>query len=105
MAIQHKDIAAIREDYTLSSLTEQEVLSDPLQQFGKWFEESLLSQVTEPNAMALSTINDAGFPASRVVILKHNNTDRLSFFNNYVSKNANDMAHNHEVRFRFFLPQ
>lgn len=105
MAIQHKDIAAIREDYTLSSLTEQEVLSDPLQQFGKWFEESLLSQVTEPNAMVLSTINEAGFPSSRVVLLKDINTDGLSFFSNYESQKAKDMAHNNQVSLLFFWPE
>src|SRR5690606_37200932 len=102
MAIQHKDIAAIREDYTLSSLTEQQVLSDPLRQFGKRLEESLLSQVTEPNAMVLSTMNEAGCPSSRVVLLKDINTDGLRLFSNYESQKAKDTAHNNQVSLLFF---
>lgn len=105
MAIQHKDIAAIREDYTLSNLAEQEVSPDPLRQFLQWFEEALHSKVTEPNAMVLSTINELGFPSSRVVLLKDIKQDGLSFFSNYESQKAKDIGNHNAVSLLFFWPE
>lgn len=105
MAIQHKDIAAIREDYTLSNLAEQEVSPDPLRQFLQWFEEALHSKVTEPNAMVLSTINELGFPSSRVVLLKDIKQDGLSFFSNYESQKAKDIGNYNAVSLLFFWPE
>lgn len=105
MAIQHKDIAAIREDYTLSSLSEGDVFPNPVQQFVKWFDEARHSQVMEPNAMALSTINQDGFPSSRIVLLKDIKKDGFSFFSNYESQKAKDILLDCKVSVLFFWPE
>ena len=102
MAIDHKDIAAIREDYSKGSLSEDQVSIDPLEQFKSWFEQALHANVMEPNAMTLSTVSEEGFPSSRIVLLKDIKADGFSFFTNYESKKGIDMTHCENVSLLFF---
>ncbi|MGN0003636.1 MAG: pyridoxamine 5'-phosphate oxidase [Sphingobacterium composti] len=102
MAIEHKDIAAIREDYAMGSLSELDVLENPTQQFQVWFEQALSAQVLEPNAMVLATINNQGYPSTRVVLLKDIKAEGFSFFTNYTSQKGQDLARNSKVSLLFF---
>jgi pyridoxamine 5'-phosphate oxidase len=45
-------------------------MSDPIAIFEKWLTEAE-SQVPEPTAMALATVDAEGRPAVRMVLLKH----------------------------------
>src|SRR5690606_30757457 len=65
-----QDLANLRKDYRRATLDVANVDRDPINQFGKWFEEALNAQVHEPNAMHLATVNAAGRPSGRVVLLK-----------------------------------
>ncbi|WP_312189322.1 pyridoxamine 5'-phosphate oxidase family protein, partial [Sphingobacterium sp.] len=94
MSIQHKDIAAIRQDYVLGSLSESDVDRDPVHQFKKWFDEALHSEVIEPNAMVLSTVSADHMPSSRVVLLKDIIAEGLVFFTNYESRKGEDIKAN-----------
>ncbi|NGF56665.1 pyridoxamine 5'-phosphate oxidase [Parapedobacter sp. SGR-10] len=105
MAIEQKDIAAIREDYSKDSLQEKDVDENPFRQFGLWFEQALRAEVIEPNAMTLSTINQAGFPSSRVVLLKDIKSDGFSFFTNYNSQKGQDLKANNKASLLFFWPE
>ncbi|MBD1430029.1 MULTISPECIES: pyridoxamine 5'-phosphate oxidase [Sphingobacterium] len=102
MAIEHKDIAAIREDYSKGSLSENDTLQNPFEQFQLWFNQALDSHVLEPNAMVLGTINEAGYPSTRVVLLKDLKADGLSFFTNYTSQKGQDIARQSKVSLLFF---
>lgn len=105
MAIEHKDIAAIREDYSMGSLSETDVLANPFSQFQTWFTQALDAQVIEPNALVLSTINKLGFPSSRVVLLKDIKINGFSFFTNYESQKGQDIISNPKVSALFFWPE
>jgi len=105
MAIKHKDIAAIREDYTKGILSEAEVQSDPLAQFKIWFSQAMDARVLEPNAMVLSTISENKFPSSRIVLLKDLQQNGLSFFTNYQSQKGNDLAYCNRASVLFFWPE
>lgn len=105
MAIYHKNIAAIREDYVKGSLSENEVKTDPIKQFENWFEQALKADVMEPNAMVLSTLNTDGYPSSRVVLLKDIKLDGFSFFTNYESQKGLDIARYPKVSLLFFWPE
>jgi hypothetical protein len=63
-------LADLRLDYGRASLTEHDVLDDPIAQFGKWFEEALHAKVNEPNAMSVATVDADGKPSSRIVLIK-----------------------------------
>ncbi len=105
MSIEHKEIAAIREDYAKSSLSENEVLGNPIEQFKKWFSEALVSEVTEPTAMVVSSATVDGKPSSRVVLMKDIKTDGISFFTNYNSRKGQEIVANPFVSVLFFWPE
>lgn len=105
MSIQHKDIAAIRQDYVLGNLSESDVDNDPILQFKKWFDEAIHSRVNEPNAMVLSTVSAQHVPSSRIVLLKDVSAEGLVFFTNYESRKGDDMKDNPHVALLFFWPE
>ncbi|MCC2598564.1 pyridoxamine 5'-phosphate oxidase [Sphingobacterium sp. FBM7-1] len=105
MSIIHKDIAAIREDYCKYKLDEKDVLSNPIEQFQRWFADARHAEVVEPNAMVLSTVGEDSFPSSRVVLLKDIKPEGFSFFTNYHSKKGEDIAAHNKVSLLFFWPE
>ncbi|AFK01616.1 Pyridoxine/pyridoxamine 5'-phosphate oxidase [Emticicia oligotrophica DSM 17448] len=84
-------IAALRQSYTRNELLEENVLTNPYEQFGKWFEEALNAQILEPNAMTLSTIS-GGRAHGRVVLLKGFDQNGFTFYTNYRSNKGNQIA-------------
>ena len=84
-------IADLRKDYTLDGLDRPDVLTDPIAQFGVWFEEALAADLLEPNAMVLSTVHPDGSPSGRVVLLKGFDERGFVFYSNYQSQKAADM--------------
>lgn len=96
------DIAAIRRDYTLRSLTESEVAPDPFDQFQQWFREVIAAQVDEPNAMTLATSTLDGKPSARIVLLKGFDSGGFYFFTNYESRKARDIDQNPRGALVFF---
>lgn len=85
-------IADLRKDYTLNGLRQQDVLTNPMDQFRKWFNEALITEVIEPNAMTLSTIGQDGFPQGRIVLLKEADNAGFTFYTNYNSHKGADLA-------------
>lgn len=63
-------ISKIRKSYTLSSLNIDDTGNDPISFFQRWFEEAVLSEVLEVNAMTLATATKEGKPDARTVLLK-----------------------------------
>src|SRR5258705_6043867 len=70
MPLSSADLAALRQDYAQRGLRRAELDSDPIHQFQKWLGEAIDQQLLEPNAMVLATVDVAGQPWSRTVLLK-----------------------------------
>ena len=96
------NIAGIRKEYQLQSLTEKEVEPDPFSQFNKWWEEAIKSVVPEINAMTLATASAAGVPSARTVLLKGVTEDGFIFFTNYNSQKGKELAQNPNACLVFF---
>lgn len=96
-----KDIFDLRRDFSLQTLDESEVNNNPIIQFEKWFNEALDSQVLEPNAMDLCTVNSEKKPSSRIVLLKQIRQEGFVFFTNYNSQKAKDIEGNNNVSLTF----
>lgn len=79
-------IAGIRKDYTQASLSESDVLADPITQFSKWFDEAIMAQVPEPNAMSLATVGTDQRPSSRIVLIKGFDQSGFVWYTNYASR-------------------
>ena len=73
-------------DYGQQPLLESEVLADPIAQARLWLQQADESEVYEPNAMVLSTIDSDGLPSSRTVLLRALDENGLEFFTNYSSE-------------------
>jgi len=95
-------IADIRKDYKLKSLLEQDVKSNPIDQFSEWWNEAVNSQIEEVNAMTLATATPGGFPSARIVLLKGFNQDGFKFYTNYQSHKARELAENPVAALIFF---
>jgi len=87
-------LAALRVDYALNELDERFVQPDPLTQFSQWLAEAHAAQLTEPNAMVVATVSPDGQPSTRTVLLKALDATGLTFFTNYESQKARDLALN-----------
>jgi pyridoxamine 5'-phosphate oxidase len=88
------DLAAIRKDYVLFSLVEQDVDPDPVRQFERWFADALSAQVPEPNAMTLATASRDGVPSARIVLLKGVDAGGFVFYTDYRSRKGAELAEN-----------
>ena len=99
------NIANIRKDYRKATLDVASVDKDPLKQFEKWFAEALKAEVMEPNAMNLATVNEAGKPSSRMVLLKGLENNRFIFYTNYQSTKGKELENNPACALTFFWPE
>ncbi len=97
----NKEISALRESYTLSTLSRAELTDDPMDQFRKWFDNARNAEILEPNAMTLATVNKEHQPSSRVVLLKEIESDGIVFYTNYNSQKAQDISNNPRVCLTF----
>jgi pyridoxamine 5'-phosphate oxidase len=88
------DLAALRRDYALASLTETEVDADPVRQFERWFADAVSARVPEPNAMTLSTATRDGVPSGRIVLLKGVDANGFVFFTDYRSRKGVELGEN-----------
>ena len=95
-------IADIRKDYKLRSFLEAEAASNPFVQFTEWWNDALASNIDEVNAMTLATVNAAGKPSARIVLLKGMSEEGYEFYTNYESHKAKEMAGNSNVALVFF---
>tara|TARA_B110000467_G_C18209950_1_gene416801 strand:- start:2 stop:640 length:639 start_codon:yes stop_codon:yes gene_type:complete len=97
-----KNIAAIRTDYTKFSIDELGLKASALDQFIAWFTHAVNINVSEVNAMVLSTVSENGVPSARVLLLKGIENGGFTFFTNYNSTKGSDLAVNPNACLTFF---
>jgi pyridoxamine 5'-phosphate oxidase len=103
--MNRKDLADLRRDYSGKELTRSVVDPDPFTQFSIWLDEALSSEITDANAMVVSTVDADCHPSSRVVLLKGLDDRGFVFFTNYESRKGVDLANNQNISLTFFWPQ
>lgn len=95
-------IADIRKDYKQHSLQEKDVATDPITQFGTWWQEATRSEIDEVNAMTLATASADGIPSARIVLLKGYDENGFVFFTNYQSYKGKQIEENPRACLVFF---
>ena len=65
---------------------------NPFALFDAWYAEAKDSEPNDPNAMALATVDAAGQPSVRMVLLKGHGPDGFVFYTNRESRKAGDLA-------------
>jgi len=96
------NLADIRKDYRLHSLSEDTVDANPLRQFDTWWQEAINSAIEEANAMTLATASADGIPAARIVLLKAYDERGFVFFSNYNSYKGKHLDENPRACLVFF---
>ena len=96
-----EDIASIRKEYTQASLDEDSIAKNPFNQFEKWFQEALKSEIIEPTAMVLSTVDPNNHPTQRTVLLKTFDESGFVFYTNYGSRKSQQINTNPYVSILF----
>lgn len=95
-------IADLRRDYRARALSETDAAADPLVFFRQWFDEAVRADLHDANAMTLSTASADGTPDGRIVLLKDVGPDGFTFFTNYESAKARELAANPRATLVFF---
>ena len=96
------NIADIRREYKLRTLSEKDVEPDPFRQFDKWWQEAIRSNLEEVNAMTLATATADGMPDARIVLLKGFDENGFTFFTNYSSAKGHQLLENPRACLVFF---
>jgi len=120
-------IADLRRDYRAGGLDRSDLNADPLQQFQSWFDAataphsgSRLRKIgialyklwhailgrspADVNAMTLATVDAAGRPSARTVLLKGADARGFIFFTNYDSRKGRELEGNPDAALVFFWP-
>lgn len=91
-----------RHSYDRDTLDEARAAADPFAQFARWLGDAVEAQLLEPNAMTLATVDAAGRPSARVVLLRSWNERGFVFFTNYESQKGRDVTANPVAALVFF---
>lgn len=81
------------------SLEADDLIGDPLIQFRRWFEDAEAEGIHLANAMALATADAEGRPSARHVLLRGFDDRGFTFFTNYESGKARQLAENPRAAF------
>jgi pyridoxamine 5'-phosphate oxidase len=99
------NLSKLRKEYSKASLDISNVLTNPIDQFNKWFAEAMEAEALEPNAMSLATVDKEHRPSCRIVLLKGIEEDRFLFFTNYQSHKGKELENNPVCALTFFWPE
>jgi len=99
------DFAILRIEYMLHSLSEEDVLENPVEQFVRWLNQAIEAEAHEPNAMMLATATPEGIPSARMVLLKGVDETGFVFFTNYLSQKGHELEQNPRASLLFYWPE
>jgi pyridoxamine 5'-phosphate oxidase len=74
-----------RVQYETAGLDRDDLDASPIRQWHAWYENALEAGLPEPNAMAISTVDDDGVPDTRIVLARGVDDEGITFFGNYES--------------------
>ncbi len=95
------DISHFRREYLRGGLQRNSLAKEPVRQFSDWFEQARKTDIADPTAMILATVDSSGRPSQRTVLLKYFDETGFVFFTNYQSRKAREIAQNTKVSLLF----
>ncbi|WOJ93054.1 pyridoxamine 5'-phosphate oxidase [Congregibacter variabilis] len=90
-----------RREYIAGGLSAEDLCESPIAQFELWLEQAVKAGLSDPTAMALSTIDDQGRPWQRIVLLKGLSDAGFVFYTNFGSDKAAAIEGNPRVSLLF----
>ncbi len=99
------DLEQVRREYLKQGLSRSELACNPIEQLSHWLSQAADVELVDATAMTLSTVDLAGQPSQRVVLLKNLDQKGLVFYTNLKSRKALDIKENNKVSVHFgWLP-
>ncbi len=95
------DLSEIRRDYRYRPVSRDALPADPMVLFSQWLNDIRTSQLPDPTAMSLATVDEQGRPFQRIVLLKRFDKNGFVFFTNYASRKARQITANPQVSLLF----
>ncbi|MDO5498644.1 MAG: pyridoxamine 5'-phosphate oxidase [Propionibacteriaceae bacterium] len=95
------DLRGMRKSYQAGELDESASSFDPVEQFGRWFEQAVAAKLPEPNAMTLATVDADGRPSARIVLIKEYDERGVVWYTNYNSRKGEELAANGQAALLF----
>lgn len=94
-----------RKTYNKAELLESDIENSPFEQFKTWFKEAEdCNEVSEANAMSVSTLDDDGCPRTRIILLKSYDKNGFVFYTNYESQKGKAIEKTEKANLHFFWP-
>lgn len=90
-----------RREYTKGGLSRHDLAECPFEQFERWMQQAIESNIADPNAMTIATVDKDGQPSQRIVLLKHADERGFVFYTNLKSKKAQDLSVNKKISLHF----
>ena len=72
----------------MTVLDSDKLTTEPFLLFNQWFEEAQLSEINDPDAIALASVDAHGRPSVRMVLLKEILPEGFVFYTNYTSRKS-----------------
>jgi pyridoxamine 5'-phosphate oxidase len=96
-----KQYDSFRREYIAGGLSREMLDASPVHQFEGWLEQAVKAGLKDPTAMVLATVDEAGLPWQRIVLLKGLSRGGFVFYTNYGSAKAAAIANKPVVSLLF----
>lgn len=90
-----------RREYLQGGLNRSDLADNPLEQFQCWMAQVIASEIPDPNAMTVATVDASGQPSQRIVLLKGLDQRGFVFYTNLRSRKAQELKQNPKVSLHF----
>ena len=83
----------------MTVLGTDELNTDPFLLFNQWFAEAQQSEINDPDAIALASVDADGMPSVRMVLLKEILPEGFVFYTNYTSRKSGELLETGKAAF------
>ncbi|MCC7396414.1 MAG: pyridoxamine 5'-phosphate oxidase [Planctomycetes bacterium] len=98
------DLSKLRIEYGDEPFRREDLPADPVELFREWLRAAAEAKVSEPNGMALATVDAGGQPHCRIVLLKQIDARGFAFFTNRDSDKGAQLAFDPRAAATFWWP-
>ena len=95
------NLEQFRRDYLQGGLRRNDLPNDPFALFAGWQQQAIQSGLLDPTAMVVASVDAAGQPSQRIVLLKSVDEQGYVFYTNYESRKAQEITANAKVALLF----
>lgn len=98
------DLSSMSKEYNLSHLEESDLDPNPFKQFDLWLEDAIASEIPEPHAMSLATVDKKGIVSVRMMICKAIDEEGFKFVTHYNSHKGQSLLDHPQAAIQFWWP-